>query len=239
MESFALAYGMSLILYTALILYGFQVVGSVIEEKSTRVVEVLVSSLRPFELMAGKVLGVGAVGLFQMGIWGLSASLLFAHQGQIRGMLGATATSGEIHLNITAALVTVFLLYFMLGYFFYSSILAAVGSMVGTEAEGRQAAQPVLMLIVVSLIMGISIVLNPTGRMPFWLSIIPVTSPIAMPVRYAATTVPEWEVLVSLLVLATSVVGVAWLAGRIYRVGILMYGKRPSLSELVRWVRAE
>jgi ABC-2 type transport system permease protein len=236
-ESFALAYGMSLILYTALILYGFQVVGSVIEEKSTRVVEVLVSSLRPFELMAGKILGVGGVGLFQMGIWGVSASILFAHQSQVRGLLGGAGGTSEIHLNITAALVAVFLLYFLLGYFFYSSMLAAVGSMVGTEAEGRQAAQPVLMLIVASLILGISIVLNPAGKMPFWLSVIPVTSPIAMPVRYAATTVPTWQVWLSIAVLAASVVGVAWIAARIYRVGILMYGKRPSLSELLRWIR--
>jgi ABC-2 type transport system permease protein len=235
--SFALAYATWLILYMSIILYGVQVMGSVVEEKSTRIVEVLVSSLRPFELMAGKVLGVGAVGLFQLGIWGVSGALLFAQQARVASLLGAGAGSSSGFPSLSIATVAVVLAYFLLGYFLYASMLAAVAAMVNSESEARQAANPVIMLLVVPSVMMIGILNDPSGTPAYWLSTIPFTSPIAMPVRWAAAPVPLSQLAVSLGVLVVSVIAIVWVAARIYRVGILMYGKRPSLKELVRWVR--
>lgn len=235
--SFAVAYAMWLILYMSIILYGVQVMGSVVEEKTNRIVEVLVSSLRPFELMAGKVLGVGAVGLFQLGIWGLSAALLFGQQARLISILGGGPSASGIQISLHVGTVVVFLLYFLLGYFLYASMLAAVAAMVNTEMEARQAANPVIMLLVVPSVMMIGILNDPTGTVAFWLSTIPFTSPIAMPVRWAAAPVPLTQLLLSIAVLAGSVVVITWLAARVYRVGILMYGKRPSIKELARWIR--
>jgi ABC-2 type transport system permease protein len=152
-------------------------------------------------------------------------------------MLGGSAAASTLHVNVSAATVVVFLAYFLMGYFLYSSMLAAVAAMVSTEMEARQAANPIIMLLVVSYVLMFAILNDPSGSLAFWLSTIPFTSPIAMPVRWAAAQVPAWQLATSLLVLAGSVVGLAWVASRIYRVGILMYGKRPSLKELVRWVR--
>ena len=236
--SFILAYAMWLILYVSILIYGMQLMGSVVEEKNTRIVEVLVSSLSPFELMAGKILGVGSVGLFQMAIWGVSAAAMFSQQAHVAQMLGATdASASAFQLNVTFATVGIFLAYFLLGYFLYASMFAAVAAMVSTDTEARQAAQPVIMLLVVPTAMIINVLNDPGGTPAFWLSTIPFTSPIAMPVRWAAAPVPPSQVVVSLAVLAVTVVGIAWVAARIYRVGILMYGKRPSLKELVRWIR--
>jgi ABC-2 type transport system permease protein len=150
---------------------------------------------------------------------------------------GSAAATSAVHVNLSAPTVVVFLAYFLMGYFLYSSMLAAIAAMVNTEMEARQAANPVIMLLVVSYVLMFAILNDPNGPLAFWLSIVPFTAPIAMPVRWAAAQVPAWQIAVSLAVMASSVVGVAWVASRIYRVGILMYGKRPTLKELVRWVR--
>jgi ABC-2 type transport system permease protein len=240
--SFALAYAIWLLLYLAILLYGVQVLGAVVEEKASRIVEVLVSSLRPFELLAGKVIGVGAVGLLQMGIWLLAGKLLVDNRAAVARLLGQSGESaaavGSFSLPpVPGTTIVLALSYFLLGYFLYAAMFAAVAAMVNTEAEARQAQTPVVMLLVIPSLLMVGILNNPDGQMALTLSLVPFTSPIAMPVRWAAAPVPMTQVALSLAALFLTVMAITWVAGRIYRVGILAYGKKPGLKELVRWVR--
>jgi ABC-2 type transport system permease protein len=238
-QSFSLAYFMGIILYTAILIYGINVMGSVLEEKTTRIVEVLVSSLRPFQLMLGKVLGVGAVSVFQFLIWGVSARLLFS---QRRHFVGAGDLSDANQVfqipHVSAATAAVFAAYFLGGFFLYAAMFAAVGAMSSSEQEARQAQQPVTWLLILSFVSMFAMLSDPNSAFAVSLSLVPFSAPIAMPVRWAAGTLPTREIGLSLAILAASIVGVTWIAARIYRVGMLMTGKRPNLKELVRWVRA-
>ena len=236
-QSFSLAYFMMLLLYISLLLYGVQVMGSVIEEKTSRIVEVLVSSLRPFQLLLGKVLGVGAVSIFQFLIWGVAGRLLLAR--------GPTLAAGDVGgadelfqmPHVTGATFAVFMAYFLGGFFLYSAMFAAVGAMSSTEQEARQAQQPVAWMLVLSFISMFAMLNDPGSTLAVTLSLIPFSSPVAMPVRWAAGNLPASELALSLAILVAAIGGVTWVAARIYRVGILMTGKRPNLKELVRWVR--
>jgi ABC-2 type transport system permease protein len=239
--SFFLAYAMWLLLYIAILLYGIQVMGSVVEEKTSRVVEVLVSSLKPFELLSGKILGVGAVGILQLGIWVGFGKLMIDQRELLATMLGqgeaGQALAGIPMPEISFTTIAVFLTYFILGYFLYAAMFAAVAAMVNSEQEARQAQTPVVMLLVVPTVLMIGILNNPDGTMAVTLSLVPFTSPIAMPVRWAAAPVGTDQLAGSIAILGATLVGITWLAGRIYRVGILMYGKKPGVRELVRWLR--
>jgi len=238
-QSFSLAYFMGIILYMAILIYGINVMSSVLEEKTTKIVEVLVSSLRPFQLMLGKVIGVGAVSIFQFLIWGVSARFLISQRRHLLGAQGVGEASQVFQVpHVTGATATVFVAYFLGGFLLYSSMFAAVGAMSSNEQEARQAQQPVTMLLVVSFISMFAMLNDPGSTLSVTLSLIPLSSPIAMPVRWAAGNLPFHEVALSLGILFLSIVGVTWVAARIYRVGILMTGKRPNLKELVRWVRA-
>lgn len=238
-STFILSYAMWLLLYMAILLYGLQVMGSIVEEKTSRIVEVLISSLRPFQLLAGKVAGVGGVGLFQLAIWGIAASVLFRQRGTLARMVGLDFGTGEaITLPpIPATLIALFLAYFLLGYFLYAAMFAAVGAMSNSDAEARQAQTPVVMLLAVPAIMLIALLDQPDSALSITLSLIPFSAPIAMPVRWAVAEVPPAELVASLGGCILAVIAVTWIAARIYRVGILMYGKRPGLKELGRWVR--
>ena len=235
-QSFSLAYFMGIILYTAILLYGINVMTSVLEEKTTRIVEVLVSSLRPFQLLLGKVLGVGAVSIFQFLIWGVAGRLLLAR----RAPLAAGEAADELFQmpHVTGATFAVFMAYFLGGFFLYSAMFAAVGAMSSTEQEARQAQQPVSWMLVLSFISMFAMLNDPGSTLAVTLSLIPFSSPVAMPVRWAAGNLPASELALSLAILGAGIVAVTWIAARIYRVGILMTGKRPNLKELVRWVRA-
>ncbi len=237
-SAFILAYAVWIVLYMAILLYGVQVMGSVVEEKTTRVVEVLISSLRPFQLLAGKVVGVGAVGLFQLSIWGVSAWLLFQRRDALLRLLDVQTAGGRGFPlpEVPVATVVIVLTYFVLGYFLYAAMFAAVGAMSNSEAEARQAQIPVVMLLVIPTVLMIGILQEPDGGMAVSLSLIPFCSPIGMPVRWAATAVPSGEILLSVALLALALLAVTWVAARIYRIGILMHGKRPSARELARWV---
>jgi len=239
-QSFALAYVMGVVLFLVITIYGVNVMGSVVEEKTTRIVEVLVSSLRPFQLMMGKVLGVGAVSLFQFVLWGLGAKLLLSQRRALLADLGGVEEARQVFQmpHLTAATLGVFLSYFLGGFFLYSAMYAAVGAMSSNEQEARQAQQPVMFLLLVAYVSMFGLTNNPESTYAVTLSLIPFTAPIAMPVRWAASTVPAGELGASLGLLAAGIVAVTWMAARIYRVGILMTGKRPNLRELVRWVRA-
>lgn len=238
-QSFSLAYFMGIILYMAIILYGMNVMSSVLEEKTTRIVEVLVSSLRPFQLMVGKLIGVGAVSLFQFLIWGVAARLMISQRAKLGGMSGSGEMGQVFQVpTVTGATAAIFLAYFLGGFFLYSAMFATVGAISSNEQEARQAQTPVTLMLVVAFISMFAMLNDPGSTYSVVLSMIPFTSPIAMPVRWAAGSLPLSEVAVSLAVLVVSIVGVTWVAARIYRVGILMTGKRPSIKEIARWVRA-
>ena len=231
---------MAVLLFMAILLYGVNVMSSVLEEKTTRVIEVLVSSLRPFQLMLGKVAGAGAVSFFQFLIWGVSARLLISLRGPIARALGAdaSAAAGMKLPHIPFATLVVFMAFFLGGFLLYSAMFAAVGAMSSNEQEARQAQQPVTYLLMISYFSIIGLTNDPSSTFARTLSIVPFTSPIATPVRWTAGSMPTWELALSLVILVIGIVGVTWIAARIYRVGILMTGKRPTMKELVRWVRA-
>jgi ABC-2 type transport system permease protein len=238
---FFLAYLMWFLLYMAILLYGVQVMGAVVEEKTTRVVEVLVSSLKPFQLLAGKVIGVGAVGLFQLAIWGVTARLLLTRREIVTRMFGIdeAVAQGLSLPEIPVGTIAVMLVYFLLGYFLYAAMFAAVAATSSSEAEARQAQAPVTFLLVIPAILSVvSMVNEPDGALFTMLTMIPLSSPIAMPARWVVSNVPLAELIASIAFLILALLGVTWLAGRIYRVGILMYGKRPGVGDLVRWVRS-
>lgn len=238
-QAVALAFGMAIVLYLAILIYGIQVMSSVLEEKTTKIVEVLISSLRPFQLMLGKVIGAGAVGLVQLGVWGASFALLTSNQARFASLLGKSgATVGGFRIpQVPITTFVVFIGYFLLGYFLYAAIFAAVGAISNSEAEARQVQGPVTMLLVVPYISFFGILNDPHGSLATWMSMIPFFSPIAAPVRWAASPMPLLQLVGSLAILVATVIAVTWAAARIYRVGILMTGKRPSAKEIVRWIR--
>ncbi len=238
-QSFALAYFMGIILYMAILLYGINVMSSVLEEKTTKIVEVLVSSVRPFQLLLGKVLGVGAVSIFQFLIWGVSTRLILSQRAKLFGGQNPGGGGSPFELpHVTGATAAIFIAYFLGGFLLYSAMFAAVGAMSSNEQEARQAQQPVVMLLVASFISMFAMLNDPGSTLSVTLSMIPFSAPIAMPVRWAAGNLPLSEVALSLAILTVSILGVTSVASRIYRVGILMTGKRPNIKELVRWVRA-
>ena len=238
-ESFILAYIMAVLLFMAILLYGVNVMSSVLEEKTTRVIEVLVSSVRPFQLMLGKVVGAGAVSFFQFVIWGVSARLLISLRIPIARALGADAASAQTMTlpHIPFATLAVFMAFFLGGFLLYSSMFAAVGAMSSNEQEARQAQQPVTYLLMIAYLSIIGLTNDPSSTFARTLSIVPFTAPIATPVRWTAGSMGAGELIISLTMLVVGILGVTWIAARIYRVGILMTGKRPTIKELVRWVR--
>jgi len=237
--SFALAYSMSFILYLALLLYGVQIVSAVIEEKSTRINEVLISSLKPFQLLLGKILGVGSAGLLQLGIWTGTAMVLTTYRTEVAGLLGIPAQTvvGLQLPTVSPALMIVLLLFFFLGFFLYASAYGAVGAMCNSVQESQQAAMPITMLIVVSFISVFSLLNDPNGTLARVMSLIPFSAPLVVPVRYSLSPLPPLELLAAIVCTILGVLAVAWVAGRIYRVGILMHGKKAKLGEVIRWVR--
>lgn len=243
-SSFFLAYIIALVMYFSLIMYGIQVMGAVLEEKSNRIVEVLISSVTPFQLMFGKVIGVAGAGLLQLAIWGIAASAGMRAMAQRTMSEAAAAADGtQQSLNLSAAggvspeLIIVILVFFLLGFVLYSALYAAVGSMCSTQQETQQAAQPVTITLAIGFIMMFAMVNDPGSTLARTVSFIPFFAPMIIPVRYAISPLPLVEVLGAVASTALGVVAVVWLAGRIYRIGILSYGKKPSFKELWSWVR--
>lgn len=239
--AFWLAYIVNLVMYITLLLYGMQVMTAVVEEKSNRIVEVLISSMTPFQLLLGKVIGVGAVGLVQLAIWGATGFYLTTMLGSRTSGMESLAVDGTAQSltipQVSVELVLVILLFFLLGFFLYSALYAAIGSMCTTTQEAQQANTPVTMMIAVGMISMFGLINEPSGTMARVLTFIPFFTPIVMPVRYAISPMGTLEVLLAALDVVLGLLAVTWLAGRIYRVGILSYGKKPSLKELWGWVR--
>ena len=239
-----LGVGIGILLLMSIIFHGQNVLRGVLEEKSTRVAEVVISSIKPEMLLAGKVAGAGAVGLTQQVLWiAISAYLitnfapLVLKSAGVPVAGGGGAALGVSFGGLTVGLFIVIVLYFLFGFVFYASLLAAAGSMVNTEQDAQQAAMPVMYLLIGSWLFVNSVIVNPTGTIARVLSWLPFSSPIIMPMRMGLSPVPWTSVVGSLAVCALGCVLAIWLAARIYRVGMLMYGKRPSLAEVARWVR--
>jgi ABC-2 type transport system permease protein len=225
----------ALLLYASIMLYGQNVMGGVLEEKTSRVAEVVMSSVPTDTLLAGKVLGVGAVGLTQQALWVLTTLAMVQLRAPIMAKLGIPNTQFSLpSISLGAGLL--FMLFFVLGFTFYASLFAAVGASVNTEQEAKQAATPVILLNVASIIFISPVLLNPTGTLATVLSILPFSAPIMMPLRLALTAIPPWQLGASIASLILSCVLVVWIASRIYRIGLLMYGKKPSWREMARWV---
>jgi ABC-2 type transport system permease protein len=235
MASVLFGFAIGFLLYLSIVIYGQTIMSGVLEEKTTRVAEVVMSSVPTDTLLAGKVLGVGAVGLTQQILWIATTYVLLKLRAPIMERLGAPAMNFTLP-DITLSAGIIFLLFFLLGFIFYSSLYAAVGSSVNSESEARQAATPLLVMIVSTGVFIQPVLLNPTGTAARVLSLVPVSSPIIMPIRMAVTGVPPLELTASLVFLAIGCVAALWLASRIYRVGLLMYGKRPTMREMARWV---
>jgi ABC-2 type transport system permease protein len=235
MASILFGFAIGFLLYISIVIYGQTIMSGVLEEKTSRVAEVVMSSVPTDTLLAGKVLGVGAVGLTQQVIWIATTYVLLKLRAPILARLGVPAMDFSLpDITLTAGIV--FLLFFLLGFIFYSSLYAAVGSSVNSESEARQAATPLLVMIVSTGVFIQPVLLNPTGTTARVLSLVPISSPIIMPIRMAVIAVPTLDLVMSLGFLAIGCAIALWLASRIYRVGMLMYGKRPTMKEMARWV---
>ncbi len=224
-------------LYMAMILYGTIILRSVLEEKTSRVVESVISSMKPFYLMAGKLLGVGAMGLLQFLIWATVAGLLSLYGMSLAAMFGAQVGPGMELTRIPVSVLGFFVLFFVLGYFLYASLYAGVGSLVNSDQDAQHLAMPITLVFVMAFLSSIYIINNPTATATQVLSMIPFFAPITMMTRIALETVTPWEIALSLALMVLTLIGCVWLSGKIFRVGVLMYGKRPTLPEVIRWMR--
>jgi ABC-2 type transport system permease protein len=219
------------LIYMSIFIYGAYIMRGVLEEKNNRIVEVIVSSIRPTTLMLGKILGIGLVGLTQYAVWAcLALAVTLPGAAAVMGM-----KDGDGIPHIPAGTIGAFVLFFLLGYFLYSSIYAALSAPFNTEQEAQQFVLiPGMMLILTSTTWFFAFN-QPNGRLATVLSFFPFTAPLMMFMRISVQTPPLWQIATSVALLVATIVAVAWFAGRIYRVGILMYGKKPTLPEILRW----
>ena len=261
MVATGVGYVLGFILYMFLLIYGSMVMQSVIEEKNNRVLEVMVSSVRPFDLMMGKILGVASVAVVQVLIWGvlivgvgflvvsnlLPADVMEAAKAMQQGMPagGSMVDINPEMLQAVAAMMDIayivkifvsLVLFVFGGFLLYAAMFAAVGSAVDNVQDASQLQMPITLPIILALLMMFVVIRDPNSQLAFWFSIIPFTSPIVMMARIPYD-IPLWQIVLSLAVLYASFIGMVWFAAKIYRVGIFMYGKKPSLKELFKWVR--
>ena len=257
-----LGYVLGFVLYMFLLIYGSMVMQSVIEEKNSRVLEVMVSSVRPFDLMLGKILGVALVAVVQVVVWGvlicgvggallpslMPADVMAGVQAMQAGTPDAAAVADNLDPEMLAAVAAMtdlgyalkifvcLLLFVFGGYLLYSAMFAAVGSAVDNVQDASQLQLPITLPIILALLMMLAVIKDPDSQLAFWFSVIPFTSPVVMMARIPYD-IPMWEIGLSLALLYATFVGMVWLAAKIYRVGIFMYGKKPSFKELAKWVR--
>ncbi len=236
---FFVAYLGTMFLYMVILIYAVSVMRATLEEKTSRIVEVIVSSMKPWHLMLGKILGVGAVSLTQIGVW-LSMGALAVGFG-VPMLIAARPELATIETVVQVlpglGLLFLFVGLFLFGFFMYSGLYAAVGAMCSTDEEAQQAQFPVMMFLIVPILFVMQAIQEPLTPLITGLSLFPLFTPVLMWARVAGGGVPGWQIGVSFVLMGITVLAVAWLAGRIYKVGILMTGKKPSLPELWRWVR--
>ena len=234
-ESAALAYVLLIFLYGTMLMYGLQVAMGVVEEKSSRVMEILITAVRPIELMIGKVLGVGLVGLTQYGVWvGMGLVLILI------GSSGGASVPGQgLDIAIVpSGTLVFFLVFFVLGYLLYASIYAALGSLVNRSEDVSSITTPVTIIMIGTYLLSIYGLSSPDSDLVRWLSFVPFLTPMLMFIRVALSDPAWWELLISVVLLALSSLFFAWVAAKIYRVGVLLYGKRPSFREVGRLLRS-
>lgn len=252
-----IALALSILVYLSLFLYGSQVMRGIIEEKSNRIIEVIISSVKPFQLMMGKIIGIGLVGLTQFVLWILLsfmligvASAFFVSKADLSEQVVGSKMMGANDMNTISPdmwamlqsinfteIIICFFIFFLGGYLIYSALFAAVGSAVDSETEASQFTMPITMPLLLTYALSFGVLMNdPHGSIATWLSFIPFTSPIAMLVRIPFG-VPLWQIVVSAILLIGGFLLTTWVASRIYRVGILMYGKKASYKEIVKWFR--
>ena len=253
----AVGYFASLLIYFFIFLYGVQTVRAVVEEKTNRIVEVIISSVKPFQLMMGKIVGIGAVGLTQFLLWVVLTGLIYAGvnsyftggiPAQQSGIMGSVqspemnADAIEILEKIGTVdfpfIIAVFIFYFLGAYLFYGSLFAAIGSAVDNDSDAQQFQLPITLPLIFSIVVLAAILREPNGSLAFWTSIIPFTSPVVMMMRLPFDP-PGWQIALSMFLLVTGFIGSTWLAGRIYRIGILMHGSKVNYRILWKWILAK
>jgi len=239
LASFFFGYGIALVLYMMIAIYGQSIMRGVLDEKTSRVAEVVISSVKPDALLAGKILGAGMVAVTQVSAWLAMSFLMYQVRGPILTMFGAPAmAAAAVKIPSVAPLVGVaLLLFFILGFLLYAALFGAVGAMVSNQEDVQQAATPVMLLLIASLIFMQPILLNPSSTLAKTMSWMPFSAPLMMPLRMALIAIPWYEIVGSILSVVVGCWIAIWLSARIYRVGLLMYGKKPSMRELARWIR--
>jgi ABC-2 type transport system permease protein len=231
-QTFMLAYVFMMIIYVTVLMYGVYVMRGVLEEKSSHVVEVIISTVKPFELMLGKILGIGAVGLTQFVIW---AALMAAISAP--GAVAAVGISGMELPTIPGLLLVFFVVFFVLGFLLYGTLYAGIGAAFDTEQEAQNFQGLVTMLLIVPMVLMIQIINQPDGTLSVVLSLIPFFTPMLMFLRMTLVPVPVWQVTASVVLMLGAILVSTWVVAKIYRVGILMHGSKPKLKDLIRWVR--
>lgn len=230
---FYVAFGLAFVLYLTITIYGSAVIGAVVEEKETKIAEILFSSANPFVLMMGKLIGVCLAGLTQVSIWVFSALSLMTYF-----LVQANTNGMSLPLpDISASVVVFFFIFFILGFLLYSTVYALIGSMVTTTQEGSQFVLITVFILMAGLYSVIPIVRDPNSTFSTIISLVPFVSPISMPARIVIEFPPLWQILLSILLNVLMICGLVWAAARVYRVGMLMYGKRATIPEVWRWIR--
>jgi ABC-2 type transport system permease protein len=222
-----------MVMYMTVLLYGINVMRSILEEKTSRIMEVMLSTATSKEMMAGKIVGVGAVGLTQVGIWAAAAAAFAGYAVVTSGMLK------QVKAAMNPMLLIYFVVFFLLGYVLYSTLCAAVGSMVNSEQEAQQMQFLVMMPMILAIIFITNIFTHPNSSIAVFGSLFPFTAPLVMFSRIAMQggDTPAWQIGLSIALMLATIYGMIWLCGRIYRVGILMYGKKPNLPEIMKWIK--
>ena len=231
-QGFLLSYGFMLIIYMSVLMYGIYVMRGVLEEKTNRIVEVVIATVKPFELMLGKILGIGAVGLTQFALWGIALAAITAP-----GAMTALGFAGVELPALPAVLLVFFVVFFVLGFLLYGTLYAGIGAAFDTEQEAQNFQTLVTLLLVVPLVLMIQILNQPDGTLSVVLSLVPFFAPMLMFLRMTLTPVPAWQLAAAVAGLLAAIVASAWVVGKIYRVGILMHGSKPTFGDMVRWVR--
>jgi len=220
------------LMYSTFFMYGYQVMRGTIEEKSSRIVEIIVASVRPTELMLGKIIGIGLVGLTQYFVWSLVAMNL-----SLPAIAGLLSSSDMGIPRLPISMLGYFMLFFLLGYFLYASVYTMIAAPFNTDQEAQQLALIPMMMIIGGIAVYPAVMNDPNGGAAMFFSLFPFTASLIMFLRTAVSEPPPWQILLSIAIMLATTAGLAWLAGRIYRVGILMYGKKPTIPEIIRWAR--
>ena len=220
-----------MMLYMTILMWGIAVQRSIIEEKNNRVIEVMLSSLRPIDMLLGKILGVGAVGLTQYLIWAVFGVVLALYGMSMGGPVA------EVAASLSMGTMAFFVAYYLLGFLFYATLFAGIGSVCNTDQEAQQLQQPIVLCLVFTIMVPMMIIQNPDSMFATVISLIPFFTPIVMFMRINILTPPVWQIVLSFLIMIGSIYAAALLSAKIFRIGILMYGKRPDLREMIKWMR--